>query len=59
MLSLIRSKLSRQRRSDRLLSATFQPIDDPLHPIENDLTTILEDVKAIALDKRNAKNERG
>lgn len=50
MLSLIKSKLSRRRRSDRMLSASFQPVDDPLRPIESDLATIADDIKAVALD---------
>lgn len=51
MLFRLKGKLGLGRRDGRLLTPGFQPVEDPLRPIEIDLAAILNDVKAISIDR--------
>lgn len=51
MLFRLKSKLGLGRGDGRLLTSGFQPVEDPLRPIEIDLAAILKDVKAISIDR--------
>ncbi|MGQ0456735.1 MAG: hypothetical protein ACT4OU_06705 [Hyphomicrobium sp.] len=59
MLLRIKTKLSKKSLGGRVLTAAYQPVDDPLQPIAIDLAAIIEDIQAIAMDKPAAKRPVG